>query len=526
LVDGQLNQDWRPKYNPWLVAIAVALASFMEVLDTSICNVALPHISGSMGASQDQGTWVLTTYLVANAIVLPITGWISSALGRKRFFLACIVIFAVSSLLCGMAPSMPILLFARALQGAGGGGMQPMAQAIMADSFPPKQRGSAFALFAVTALVAPALGPILGGWITDNFSWRWIFFINLPVSLLTLFLIYKLVEDPPFLRRFKPGELRFDYIGFSLLTVGVSALQIFLDKGQEDDWFGSNFIVTLVVTSLVCLTGLVIWEWQQKQPIVDVKLFKMINFSSANVMMFTAGAIVFSATVLMPQFLQTLLGYTAQQAGLVVSAGAGMMMITMPIVGILTGKVPAKYLIILGWIISAAGLLYTTRLLSLDISFGTAAVIMMMQFGPLGLVFVPAITVAYFGVPKDKSDAVSGLTNFTRNIGSSVGVSLVQTIMARRMQFHIARLGDHLSLGSPGMAMSMQAMSTRAHGVSAQGAQAAGFALIYQSLMRQAAALSYLDLYVVLGAGAAAMFFLSFLLKSNDPSHAEVQIGH
>jgi DHA2 family multidrug resistance protein len=526
LADGQLIQDWRPKHNPWLVAMVVALAAFMEVLDTSICNVALPHISGSLGASQDQGTWVLTTYLVANAIVLPITGWISSALGRKRFFLICIVLFAGSSLLCGIAPTLPMLLFARALQGAGGGGMQPMAQAIMADSFPPKQRGSAFALFAVTTLVAPALGPILGGWITDNYSWRWIFWINLPVSLLALFMVYKLVEDPPFLRRFKPGELRFDYIGFSLLTVGVSALQIFLDKGQEDDWFGSRFITTLVITSAVCLTGLVIWEWRQKQPIVDVKLFKMINFASSNVMMFMAGAIVFSATVLMPQFLQTLLGYTAQQAGLVVSAGAGMMMITMPIVGILAGKVPAKYLIILGWIISAAGLLFTTRLLSLDISFGTAAGIMMMQFGPLGLVFVPAIMVAYIGVPKDKSDAVSGLTNFTRNIGSSVGISLVQTIMARRMQFHLTRLGDHLSPGSPGMAMSIQSISTHAHGVSAQGAQAAGFALIYQSLMKQAAAMSYLDLYVVLGAGAAAMFFLSFLLKSNDPSSTAQQAIH
>jgi len=229
---------------------------------------------------------------------------------------------------------------------------------------------------------------------------------------------------------------------------------------------------------------------------------------------------------LMPQFLQSLMGYTAQQAGLVVSAGAGMMMITMPIVGILTGKVPAKYLIILGWIISAAGLLFTTRLLSLDISFGTAAIIMMMQFGPLGLVFVPAITVAYIGVPKDKSDAVSGLTNFTRNIGSSVGISLVQTMMARRMQFHMSRMTDHLSPGSPGMAMSLQAMSSHAHGVTAQGAQATGFAMIYMSLQRQAAAMSYLDLYVILGAGAGAMFFLSFLLKSNDPRHTELQVGH
>jgi DHA2 family multidrug resistance protein len=522
LADAQPQQIWKPKYNPWLVAVVVAIASFMEVLDTSIANVALPHISGNLGASQDQATWVLTTYLVANAIVLPITGWISSAVGRKRFFILCILIFTVSSLLCGLAPSMPVLLIARALQGAGGGGLQPMSQAIMADSFPPKQRGSAFALFAVTALVAPALGPILGGWITDNYSWRWIFLINLPVGLLVMGLVFRFVEDPPFLRRFKPGEMRFDYIGFSLLMVGVSALQIFLDKGQEDDWFGSRFITTLVIISVVCLSGLVVWEWRQKQPIVDVKLFKIVNFSSACVMMFIAGAVVFSATVLMPQFLQLLLGYTAQQSGQVVSAGAGMMMITMPIVGILTSKIPAKYLIAVGWIASAAGLFFTTRLLSLDISFLTASEIMVMQFAPLGFIFVPAITVSYFGVPQDRTDAVSGLTNFVRNIGMSVGASVVTTILSRRQQFHIARLSERLSPGCPALTTAFQGMATQAHGAP----QASGLALVYQSLMGQAAALSYLDTYVVLAAAAAAMFFLSFLLKSNNPKSTDQMAVH
>jgi len=528
LADAPPNQAWKPAFNPWLIAVVVAIASFMEVLDTSIANVALPHIAGSIGASEDQATWVLTTYLVANAIVLPITGWISSALGRKRFFMICIVIFTTSSLLCGLAPSMPVLLFARALQGAGGGGLQPMSQAIMADSFPPSQRGSAFALFAITALVAPALGPILGGWITDHYSWRWIFLINLPVGLLVLGLIFRFVEDPPFLRRFKPGEMRFDYVGFSLLMVGVSALQIFLDKGQEDDWFGSRFITVLVVASVVCLGALVVWEWRQKQPIVDVKLFKMINFSSACVMMFIAGAVVFSATVLMPQFLQLLMGYTAQQAGLVVSAGAGMMMITMPIVGILTSKMPAKYLIAVGWIASAAGLFFTTRLLSLGIGFGTASEIMVMQFAPLGFIFVPAITVSYFGVPQDKNDAVSGLTNFMRNIGSSVGASIVTTILSRRQQFHLARLSEHLGPTSPALTTSFQALTAYAHriGASNQQAQAISLGMVYRSLMAQAAALSYIDTYVALGGAAAAMFFLSFLLKSNDPKHPEVVTSH
>jgi DHA2 family multidrug resistance protein len=498
----------------------------MEVLDTSIANVALPHISGNLGASQDQATWVLTTYLVANAIVLPITGWISSTLGRKRFFMICIALFTMSSFLCGIAPSMGVLLFARAIQGAGGGGLQPMSQAIMADSFPARLRGAAFALYGITVVVAPALGPTLGGWITDNYSWRWIFLINIPVGLLALILTYKVVEDPPFLVRFKPRELRFDYVGFSLLVLGVSALQIFLDKGQEDDWFGSRFITTLVITSLICLSALVVWEWRQKQPIVDVKLFRIFNFSSTSLMMFLAGAVMFASTVLMPQFLQILVGYTAEQAGLVVSVGAALIMVTMPVIGALTSKIPAKYLIAFGWFISTTGLYISTKLLSLNISFGTASVIMLLQYAPLGFILVPAITASYFGVPQEKSDSVSGLTNFMRNIGSSVGASVVTTILSRRQQFHLTRLSERLSPGSPALTAAMQAMASRAHSLGNSGGQAVGLALVYQGLMGQAAALSYLDCYVVLGAGAAAMFFLSFLLKHNDPKHTEVHTGH
>jgi DHA2 family multidrug resistance protein len=526
LAGDQPIPDWKPKYNPWLVAIVVAIASFMEVLDTSIANVALPHIAGNLGASQDQATWVLTTYLVANAIVLPITGWISSAVGRKRFFLICIGLFAASSLLCGLAPTMPVLLLARALQGAGGGGLQPMSQAIMADSFPPRLRGAAFALYGITVLVAPALGPTLGGWITDNYSWRWIFLINLPVGLLALGLIYKLVEDPPFLRRFKPGEMHLDAVGLSLLVLGVASLQIFLDKGQEDDWFGSSFIASLVVISVVCLCTLVVWEWRHKDPLVDVRLFTSFNFSGVSLMMFLAGAVAFSSTVLMPQFLQVLAGYSAQQAGLVVSAGAAILFLTMPLVAALTAKVPAKYVIAFGWLLSAAGLYLSTRLLTLGVSFAVACGIMLLQYAPLGFIFVPAITASYFGVEPGKSDAVSGLTNFVRNIGSSFGASLVTTILARRQQFHMARLTEQFSPGAPALNIAFQTLASRAHGIGGAGGQTMGLALVYRFLMGQAAGLSFIDTYVALGAASAAMFFLSFLLKSNDPRHTEPHAGH
>jgi DHA2 family multidrug resistance protein len=528
LTGNQATPQWQPTHNPWVIAMVVAAAAFMEVLDTSIANVALPHISGDLGASQDESTWVLTTYLVANAVVLPITGWLSSVVGRKRFFMICIALFTLASLFCGAAPTLPALLCALAVQGAGGGGLQPMAQSIMADSFPPKLRGAAFALFGMTVVVAPALGPILGGWITDNYTWRWICFMNLPLGLLTLGLVFKFVEDPPFLRRFKPGEMHFDVVGFALLALGVVALQVLLDKGQEDDWLASHFISSLVTIAIVCLSALVVWEWRQKQPIVDVRLFKFINFSGSCLMMFLAGVVMFSSMILMPEFLQMFMGYTAEDAGVIVSIGAAVVMVVMPIVGLLTSKIPAKYMIAFGWLLSAGGMYISTRLLSLEISFGGAAVIMLLQFVPMGFIFIPTMTASFVGVPRDKNDSVSGLTNFMRNIGMSFGAAVVQTILARRQQFHLARLSDHLSPGSPGLTVNFQEMAlhARSAGLGPYGTQAAVIAQIYRSLMMQAAALSFIDAYVILGIGSAVMFLVSFLLKRNDPRKAEGIAGH
>ncbi len=366
-------EPWRPKANPWLIAVVVAMAAFMEVLDTSIANVALPYMAGNLGASNDESTWVLTSYLVSNAIVLPISGWFATVLGRKRFFMLCLVIFTLSSLLCGIAPSLAAIILFRVLQGAGGGGLQPMAQAILADTFPPRLRGVAFALYGITTIIAPTVGPTLGGWITDNYTWRWIFFINLPVGIAALFLVYRLVEDPPWAKHAAGAGVKIDYIGVALLTLGVGALQVMLDKGQEDDWFGSHFILTLAVVAGVGLVTLVIWEWFYKDPIVEVRLFKNLNFLGANAMMFILGIMLFSSLVMMPQFLQTLMGYTAASAGLVLSGGGLLLLFLMPVVGVLVSKIQARYIIAFGWLALSISMYYTPSILTSISAFGRPA---------------------------------------------------------------------------------------------------------------------------------------------------------
>jgi DHA2 family multidrug resistance protein len=510
---------WQPKYNPWLIAVVVALAAFMEVLDTSIANVALPYMAGNLGASNDQSTWVLTSYLVSNAIILPISGWLAGALGRKRFFMACLSVFTVSSLLCGVAPSLGFLLLFRVLQGAGGGGLQPMAQAILADTFPPQQRGLAFALYGITAIMAPTIGPTLGGWITFNYSWRWIFFINLPVGLATWFLVRRFVEDPPYLKRLKAAGVKLDYIGIALLALGIGALQVLLDKGQEDDWFGSHFITTLVIVAAICLITLLIWEWFQKAPIIDVRMFKSFNFASSSLMMFTLGILLFSSLVLMPQFLQTLVGYTSELAGLALSAGGLVLLIEMPIMGQLTTKLQARYLIAFGWLALSIAMFYSTKRIDLQISFSAATWLRIAQVIGLGFLFVPITLVAYIGIAPEKNNAVAGIINFMRNIGSSVGTSLVTTLIARRSQFHQARLVHNARIDNPNFLHSATGLARHLanSGLGMHEAQLQAYARIYQSLQAQAASLAYIDTFMVLAVGAAIMFCLAFVLKKNDP---------
>ena len=507
----------KPKVNPWIIGVVVSMAAFMEVLDTSIANVALPHIAGNLGASNDESTWVLTSYLVSNAVVLPISGFLVGWLGRKRFFLACIALFTLSSFCCGIAPNLGLLLLFRVLQGAFGGGLQPMTQAILADTFPPEKRGLAFALYGITIVCAPAIGPTFGGWITDNYSWRWIFYINVPVGILALLLVSQLVQDPPNLSRLKAGMARFDYIGFGLLALGVGALQVALDKGQEDDWFGSHFITTLIILAAVSLVSLVIWEWRHKEPIVDVRLFKMFNFASTSLMMFVLGAVLFSSTVLLPQFLQTLMGYTAQAAGMVISMAAILLVFLLPLVGRLAGHVQARHLLAFGWITLAVAMYFSCQRIDLLISFQAAAWMRIWQYLPVGFLFVPLTMAAYVGMPAEKSNAAAGLINFTRNIGQSVGTSAVTTLLARRSQYHQSVLAVYTH--SPRFAAAFAGLTSRLQhaGLNLHSAQQQALARMYGVVLGQAQALSYIDIYWLLAVTSALMFLLCFFLAKNKP---------
>src|SRR5260221_5286641 len=325
--------ECRSPVNPWIIAVAVTLATFMEVLDTSIANVALPHIAGSLSAGTDESTWVLTSYLVSNAIVLPLSGWLSSIVGRKRFYMSCVALFTISSFLCGFAPNLPMLIIFLILQGAAGGGLQPSEQTILADTFPPAKRGMAFAVYGVAVVMAPGIGPTLGGWITDNFSWRWIFFVNIPVGILSLLLTSRLIQDPPYLKRKKLSETKIDYIGLGLVTLGLGTLQIVLDKGQREDWFESHFIVILSVIAAASLLFLIYWEWTREDPVIDLHLFTNRTFAAANVLMFMLGFALLGSTVLLPLFMQTLLGYTAHHSGLALLPGGFSRMLLMRLVG-------------------------------------------------------------------------------------------------------------------------------------------------------------------------------------------------
>ncbi len=486
----------------------------MEVLDTSIANVALPHMAGTLGASQEEATWVLTSYLVSSAIVLPISGWLSTRFGRKRFYMTCVGLFTVCSLLCGLAPTLPFLILARILQGIGGGGLAPSEQAILADTFPVEQRGQAFALYGMAVVAAPAIGPTLGGWITDNFNWHWIFFINLPIGLISLFLSNRMVEDPPYLVEHRANANPIDKMGLGLVAVGVGCLEFVLDKGQEKDWFGDRTITMTFLLAITTLAIFVWWEWRHPDPIVDLKLLKNRNFGTAVGFQYILGMVLFSTTVLIPQFLQGLLGYTAERAGMALSAGALVLMVMMPIAGKLVSIMDARLMVSIGFLATSLGLYNMTRL-DLNVSFGHIVLWRVLQILGLSFIFIPISTLNYVGVPMGKNNQISSFSNFARNFGGSMGTALLTTFLIRTQQTHQSALAAHLIPGSFAyenfLTQTRNALMTA--GQSAAQAKVAATGYAYQQLLRQASMLSYQNAFWVLSVVAAVLVPWPFIMR-------------
>jgi len=512
------SDAWRPAVNPWVIALAVTLATFMEVLDTSIANVALPHIAGSLSAGQDESTWVLTSYLVSNAIVLPLSGWLSSIVGRKNFYMGCVALFTVSSFLCGLAPNLATLIICRILQGAGGGGLQPSEQAILADTFPPAKRGMAFAVYGIAVVTAPAIDPTLGGWITDNFSWRWIFFINIPVGIVSILLTTRLIQDPPYLKRRKLSETKIDYIGLGLVALGLGALQVVLDKGQREDWLESHFIVILSIVAAAAIIFLVVWEWRHEDPIIDLHLFRDRTFAISNLLMFMLGFALLGSTLLLPLFMQTMLGYTAEQSGLALMPGGFTIMLLLPLVGFLLSRYSPRWLLLYGLVVLSLSLFHMTRF-DLQIDFRTAVMARVYQAAGMAFLFVPINTAAYAFLPRDKNNAASGLMNLARNMGGSVGISVVTTMLDRRAQFHQNFLASHLSSSSADLQARIRALGllVQSHGGGPPGTSSVPWALIQATLARQASMLAYVDCFWFLGAAILAMVPMVFLMKKSKP---------
>jgi DHA2 family multidrug resistance protein len=537
-----MEKPWRPSINPWVVAMTVTLATFMEVLDSSIANVALPHIAGGLGATQDEATWVLTAYLVANAIILPAGAYMTTFIGRKKFYMICVALFGVSSALCGLAPTLPVLVFCRVLQGIGGGGLAPSEQAILADTFPPEKRGQAFAMYGLAVVCAPAIGPTLGGYITDNFDWRWIFYLNVPICLLSLFLTSRIVEDPPYVKEqvkeSQKGGIKLDFIGFALLGLTFGSLEFVLDKGQEDDWFSSHLILFFTVTVVIAFVLMIWWEMKQlregHRPILNLTLFKRRQFAISFLLMFVLGFALYGTTILIPQFVQTLMGYTAQLAGEVLSPAGFMMMAMMPVVGFLSGRVDQRKLIGYGFFMLTISLLYMSNI-NLQLSYGQLVIMRMFQASGLAFLFIPINTIAYVGVKQSENNDVSGLTNLARNIGGSCGTAFMATMLIRGEAAHESNMVRNLQSGNAGFNEQVTRLagafrSGNGTGVkggpfggASQGAihQAQGF--LYNQLHAQAANLAYVDIIRDLSVFCACMIPLLFFIP-RPPKHA--QMGH
>jgi DHA2 family multidrug resistance protein len=487
------------------------LATFMEVLDTSIANVALPHIAGTLSASTDESTWVLTSYLVSNAIVLPATGWLGRRFGRKNFLIACIGIFTLASVLCGAATSLGMLIFARILQGAGGGALQPIAQAVMLESFPREKRGAAMAAYGMGVVVAPIIGPTLGGWITDTYSWRWTFYINLPVGILAALMAQWFVEDPPYIKNAKAGAI--DYLGFGFLALWLSSLQIMLDKGQQEDWFNSPFIVGLAALSVASLVAFVVRELTADEPIVDLRVLANRNFVTGTGLIFAVGVVLYGTIALLPLFLQTLMGYPALQSGMAVSPRGLGSIAAMLIVGRLIGRVDTRWLMGIGFaVLAVSGFMFGN--LSLDITPWHVLVPNVLNGFGVGFIFVPLSTTAMATLSNTQMGNATGIYNLMRNLGGGVGIALVTTVLARSAQSHQALMSSHLSPYDPAMRERVETM-TRVFSQHADPVTAAhqAYASVYGTLVQQSTLWAYVSDFRLLAILCLACVPFVFVLK-------------
>ena len=513
---------WKPKYNPWLIALTVTLATFMEILDTSIANVSLRHIAGNLSASYEESTWVLTSYLVSNAIILPISAWLSTIIGRKRFYMTCVALFTASSLLCGMAPSLGMLIFFRVLQGVGGGGLQPSEQAILADTFPASKRGMAFAVYGMAIVLAPAIGPTIGGYITDNYNWRWIFYINVPIGILSLFLTNRLVEDPPFLKREQERRrgIRADYVGLGLITLAIASLQIVLDKGQESDWFAAPWITGFTIVAIYAFALWIFWEWHHPNPVVDIRLFQKRNFATAMFFSFTLGMVLYGTTVMIPQFLQVQLGYPAVKAGEALAGGGFMMIVMLPIVGALVSRIDPRKLMAFGFIAISASLLYMSSIFTNTMDFRTAFMMRAYQMLGLAFIFVPQNVLAYIGIPREKNNQISSMNSFMRNVGGSIGIALITTSISRIGQQRRNDLIAHTTPGSPAYERLVggltQTLKNQGAGTTEATRQAYG--LVSGMIDRQASTLAYVEVISILAVIVLCLVpFLLIMRRSKSP---------
>jgi DHA2 family multidrug resistance protein len=507
----------------WLIAPVVAFAAFMQILDVSIANVSLVHIAGSLSASREESTWVLTSFIVANAIILPASGWLASVLGRKTYLLICIVGFVLTSLLCGLAPNLTWLIAFRAIQGFSSGGLGPTSQSILADSFPPHQRAMAFAIYGMAAMFAPAIGPTLGGWITDEFSWRWIFLINVPIGIMLFFAVLAMIDDPEHVRerraqrRGKP--IRIDYVGFGLLALGFGTLQLMLDQGEQRDWFSSEVIIAAGVTAVVSLTAFVLWVIGREDPIVDLSLLKNRNFAIANALMLMVGFSMFTTTALLPVMVQSLYGYTALLAGLVLSPGSFVIIFMMPLVAQMQKYVNARILIAIGLASSSLGLFVMTGI-NLQTDYWTISEIRILQLLGNAFLFGPVTTMAYQDMPNARSDGASAFLNLARNLGGSIGIAVLLTFLAHRTQFHHARMAEHISAGDPQYVSLVEAIQAKLAAAGAAGGDALmqAQAVIANMVNRQASMMGFLDCFYALAFVFAGLTLFALVMRGGKPA--------